>query len=125
MAIRTYYRLAMTGEFDLLSTDCNNNAIIEMDPFLIELPKHVNFNENEFKQQIRSLTGVNQVHLRCLPNDRWSSEYNPRYIVSACGSHESLHQLRILLIPSPTLCTADQRNNIAQCIAANIMTNTH
>ncbi|VDM96352.1 unnamed protein product [Thelazia callipaeda] len=118
-AVRTFYRIVLTSRFDIRSlyksTQLSPNnfnlfegpklifnlfkfqlpALLETEPFTVELPDNLTFHDDILKDKLRRNSGVRYIHLRRVIQKK------SRILISAFGTMESLHRLRDILAVKP------------------------
>ncbi|EJD73758.1 RNA dependent RNA polymerase [Loa loa] len=108
-ALKTFFGIALTGKFDCVTMNdkgCRNNdsvnrkvfGIIEIEPFMIELPLESPMHLAKFRRKVHKHSGVKYLQMR-----RATHRRKDRVIVSAVGTLESLHRLRDLLSVRPSV----------------------
>ncbi|KHN78229.1 putative RNA-dependent RNA polymerase SHL2 [Toxocara canis] len=103
-AVKSFYRIVLTGRFEELSYACDSSArrshdayLREIEPFVVELPEDRRGEDEQIRRKMQIHSGVKYLQLRRIAN------FRNRVVVSAVGTMESLHRLRNILAVKPSL----------------------
>uniref|UniRef100_A0A0N5AAR1 RNA-dependent RNA polymerase n=1 Tax=Syphacia muris TaxID=451379 RepID=A0A0N5AAR1_9BILA len=101
VALKSFYRLMLKGQFDELRPKCDldknieiqNVGVTEMDPFVIEIPEDVSIDVEELRLKMSTYSGISTdcLQLRRLPYGKGL------VVISARGSLDNLRRLRDLV----------------------------